>query len=427
MADDASCIPERLIRFNDTVQAAADGLYRRVGPLDDALVAYVAACDARYVVDCLDATEAVSAWRGDFRAFGTWTADVGRAFQAADENGGAVADYLPDMWADDPFLGVPAPVPGVDDPISGDQDGPPQWLETLKEGGDLAGISSELIKGYAGVLAGLPDSVTVTVRVVNGSVEILSDGAVVARYTELEVTARLITPRAGTGLTAAGKWLGRAGNVLGFVTGFAEQYLGDEGLPADERLLRATTKAVGVGGGAMAGATAGLACGPGAPLCSTVLAIGGGIVGALAGDALTDLLPWMDEPEPGEYDLEAIEEAIADPGEGDGPGEQALAAVDLLASDVALAETEDEPALQAALGPILPPREDLLDILEPEPEPQPGPTPTPPEPGPAPPTGTTTTTSPPPTPSPAPGPAPTASPAPPGATPTPPVPTSTGG
>ncbi len=384
MTEDASCIPDRLVRFNDTAQAMADGLYRRVGPLTDALSAYVAACDPQYVVDCRDSTAAVSEWRGDFRAFGTWTADVGRAFEAADENGGYVTDYLPEMWADDPFLGVPEAAPGEEDPIGGDQDGPPQWLETLQEGGDLAGISSELIKGYAELLTALPESVTVTVRVVNGSVEVLSDGAVVARYTEMELTARLITPTAGPGLTAAGKWLGRAGNILGFVTGFAEQYVGDEGLPPGERLLRATTKGIGVGGGAMAGAaggaTLGLGCGPVAPVCSPVLAIGGGIAGAILGDELTDLLPWMDEPEPGEYDLEAVEDAIADPGDGDGPGDEVLASVDLLASDVALAETDDDPALQAALEQILPPRDELMDIIEP---PQPQPTS-------APPTGTTT-------------------------------------
>lgn len=408
MSETASCIPDRLIRFNETLQAAADGLVRRVNDLDEALSTYVASCDPAYVVDCRDAADSVSEWRGDYRAFGTWTADVGRAFEAADEKGGYVVDHLPAMWADDPFLGVPPPT-DADDPIAGDQDGPPAWLDTLKETGDLAGISAELIKGYAGVLAGLPDSVTVTVRITNGTVEILSDGAVVARYTQLELTARLVTPRAGPGLTATGRWLGRAGNILGFVTSFAEQYTGDEGLPADERLLRAATKGLGVGGFAMAGATAGLACGPGAPVCSTVLAIGGGILGGIFGDKITDLLPWMDEPEPGEHDLGAIEDVIADPGDGDGPGDATLAGVDLLASDVVRADTADDPELRTEIESILPDEQDLLDTIDP-PEPTP--------------TGTTTTTTPPtPTttapsapPSPEPGPSPTPSPTPTGTT-----------
>ncbi|CAN5622250.1 hypothetical protein BH20ACT2_BH20ACT2_08150 [soil metagenome] len=398
MTEEASCIPDRLVRFNETVQAAADGLVRRVNDLDDALSTYVASCDAEYVVDCRDAAESVSEWRGNYRAFGTWTADVGRAFEAADEHGGTVVDHLPAMWADDPFLGVPAPT-GAEDPIAGDQDGPPAWLETLKETGDLAGISAELIKGYAGVLAGLPDSVTVTVRITNGTVEILSDGAVVARYTQLEVTARLVTPRAGPGLTATGRWLSRAGNILGFVPGFAEQYAGDSGMPTDERLLRAATKGLGVGGGAMAGATAGLACGPGAPVCSTVLAIGGGILGGILGDKLTDLLPWMDEPEPGEHDLGAIEDVIADPGDGDGPGAAPLASVDLLASEVVRSDTADDPELNAEIESILPAEQDLVDIIDP-PQPQPSSSP---------PTGTTTTTTPTAPASPQPGPSPSPS------------------
>ncbi|MEJ7584034.1 MAG: hypothetical protein WKF43_08090 [Acidimicrobiales bacterium] len=86
---DASCRPARLLRFDETVQSMADGLYRRVGPLEDALDAYVATCDAAYVVDCRDGVAAVSEWRGNFRVQGSWTGNVGRAF---------VATYAVDLY-----------------------------------------------------------------------------------------------------------------------------------------------------------------------------------------------------------------------------------------------------------------------------------------------------------------------------------------
>ncbi len=44
----------------------------------------------------------------------------------------------------------------------------------------------------------------------------------------------------------------------------------------------------GFAGGAMAGAATGIACGPGAPFCSTALFFVGGIMGALAGSAAAD-------------------------------------------------------------------------------------------------------------------------------------------
>lgn len=44
----------------------------------------------------------------------------------------------------------------------------------------------------------------------------------------------------------------------------------------------------GVAGGAVAGAATGLVCGPGTPICSTVLFIIGGIMGALAGSTTAD-------------------------------------------------------------------------------------------------------------------------------------------
>ena len=60
----------------------------------------------------------------------------------------------------------------------------------------------------------------------------------------------------------------------------------------------------GAAGGALAGAATGLVCGPGAPVCSSVLFVVGGIMGALAGTATADYLDselreladWLGEP-----------------------------------------------------------------------------------------------------------------------------------
>jgi hypothetical protein len=106
-------------------------------------------------------------------------------------------------------------------------------------------------------------------------------------------------PEQATGAPTAGqmsrgmkylRWGGRVFFVVGIVTGGAEI-----ALAAPEQRGRVTAEVTGgfVGGfagGAAAGAAAGLVCGPGAPVCSTILAIGGGIIGGITGRSLAGWL-----------------------------------------------------------------------------------------------------------------------------------------
>lgn len=82
------------------------------------------------------------------------------------------------------------------------------------------------------------------------------------------------------------RWGGRVFFVVGIVTGAAEIGMAEEG----QRGRVATEVAAGFGGGIAggmaAGAAAGLVCGPGAPVCSTILAIGGGIIGGIVSRSL---------------------------------------------------------------------------------------------------------------------------------------------
>lgn len=74
------------------------------------------------------------------------------------------------------------------------------------------------------------------------------------------------------------KWGGRVMIVVGAATVPLEVYLA----PPEERTRTAVGATAGFLGGLALGATAGLVCGPGAPVCSVVLGIGFGIAGGLA-------------------------------------------------------------------------------------------------------------------------------------------------
>lgn len=417
---EASCIPGRLLRFEDAHHAACDGLVRRAADLDEALATYRATCDDAYRAGTLDAVATIDEWRGSYRAFATWVGEVGRGFLAADavdaymygtdvdpeavsvRGEGEVAENFIDRFAGDPYLGVPAGNVGAATELAAeDQDDPPPWLEMLENGSLLIDGSSAVLEGVAKTLLGLPDAVEITLRVEGSTVAVLSSGRVVGTFGRAELTARLIVPKGSTaGLSATSRWLGRAANTAAFVLSATDQFLGDAGLPLDERIGRTTTRGLGVlggtvlgaklfGGGAAAGCAATVVGAPFAPLCGAGGAIIGGILGAIGGDWLVDQLPWMDEPDPPlplEYDLDAVADVIAD-GEIDDSGEASIAAVDLAARDAALGRAGDDPAAIVDLEAVMPDEADLRAILDPE--------------GQGPPTGTTTTTTttPPPTPS----------------------------
>jgi hypothetical protein len=74
------------------------------------------------------------------------------------------------------------------------------------------------------------------------------------------------------------KWGGRVMIVVGAATVPLEVYLA----PPEERVRTGIGATSGFLGGLALGATAGLVCGPGAPVCSVVLGIGFGIAGGLA-------------------------------------------------------------------------------------------------------------------------------------------------
>jgi hypothetical protein len=447
MADEtSSCRPARLIRFETTVDGTCDGLLRRVGDLEDALATYRSSCGLEYRAPTADTDNVVREFTRGLRDLGRWTGDVGRAFIAVD-----IVDAYMDMrgfdeesvitvpddviadhrhledW-DDPFRGVAdGEAEALADSLGQDytQDGPPSWLQHLEDGGTAADIAAGLLEGTAKALADLPPYVKITLRVEHGTVIVMRNGTVIARWVEAELSATLRTPAAAaSGLASTAKWIGRAGTVLAGAAGFLEQWFGDEGMPTDERVVRATTRGVGAAGGGvlgglLAGAAAGTVCGPGAPVCSTILGISGAILGGLGGSWLSGLLPWMDEPEPpkpGERDRDEIEDIIAGI---DNPIDPGLAAsVDLMASDIARRRVADDPFKAGQVERLLPDREELENVI------QYG---TPNPPSPSPPTGTTTTTSPPTTvptapPSPSPGPAPSPSP---GPSPSPPTGTTT--
>jgi hypothetical protein len=77
------------------------------------------------------------------------------------------------------------------------------------------------------------------------------------------------------------KWGGRIFIVAGIAMDVAEVV----SAPEDQRARVASGVTGGFLGGLALGATAGLICGPGAPLCSIVLGIGFGIAGAIGGRA----------------------------------------------------------------------------------------------------------------------------------------------
>jgi hypothetical protein len=90
------------------------------------------------------------------------------------------------------------------------------------------------------------------------------------------------------------KWMARGGGALGFTLGMLDQFgesKKSESSGVQIGLEMAITGGLAFGFGA-AGATLGLLCGPGAPACSTGLAIAGGAAGGYAG---TEIGKWVNK------------------------------------------------------------------------------------------------------------------------------------
>lgn len=102
-------------------------------------------------------------------------------------------------------------------------------------------------------------------------------------YAEIVKSAAKSNPQ----VTATMRRLSRAGRGLVFLSVALSAY---EIATADDKLRAAsrelTVTGAGIGGGIAGGAIAGLACGPGAPVCVTIGAFVGGAVAALGVDLL---------------------------------------------------------------------------------------------------------------------------------------------
>lgn len=379
---ESSCRPARLERFDATVGALCDGLGIRAGLLDDALVAYRSSCDPSYRAPTEDSDEMVRAVAAALRDLGQWTGAVGGAFRRAGQAAGLpgwfgfdgemtlaharIEDAL-GGWSD-PYRGVAegaASQLARDLGVDYDPDGPPAWVELLRDGATGTDVLGPLLEGTAMGLADLPPGVTVTLRAEYAVVAVLADDAVVTRLSQAELSARLMLPTASAPrVAAAATWIGRAGAALSFCAAAGEQWYGDAGLPTQQRVARAVTRGGGVtgfsvGGGAL-GVQAGALCGPFMPVCSTALGVGGAIAGGLVGEATVEALPWMEPPPPGEHDVDAVTDAIAADEIEVNP--RLAAQADLQASDLAALATADDPLLSDRVLSILP-DDDVLERI----------------------------------------------------------------
>lgn len=379
---ESSCRPARLERFDATVGALCDGLAIRAGLLDDALVAYRTACDPSFRAPTADSDEMVRAVASALRDLGRWTGAVGSAFRRAADDQGLPGWFgldgemtLADARIEDGLGGWSDPYRGVaegtasqlagDLAVDDDPDGPPAWVELVGDGTTVTDVLGPLLEGAAVGLADLPPGVAVTLRVEAGAAAVLADGAVVARLSRSELSARLMLPTAGAPrVAAAATWVGRAGSALAFLAGAGEQWHADGGLPSSPRVARAVTRGGGVAalsaGAGAAGVEAGAVCGPFVPVCSTVFGIGGAIAGGVAGEAIVEALPWMEQPPPGEHDVGIVTDEIA---ADDGSVNARLGAqADLAASDLAVLATTDDPQLSERVMSVLP-DDDVLERI----------------------------------------------------------------
>ncbi len=381
----ASAEPDALERFETVVDAVADGLATRIGQLDDALVTYTSTCAAKYRAPTDGAAATLTGFNVDFRALGRWTGDVGRAFRRADTvsqyagygaghpgDAGHLTDqqlvdrYLSEM--DDPFRAVRSGVAeqlARDLGVEHDQDGPPAWLGHLESGGTYSSVANALLIASSRRLADLSPTVTVTLRIHGGTLQVLRNGRITYTYEVFEAQARLRQPSITSArLATLGRWTGYASHALNAITGFADQWSADHEVAGFSRVARSVTRGGGRSffgfGAGWIGFQAGTVCGPAAWVCSPVLTLGFGFGGAVLGDLLAGSMPWMADPPDPPSEAELITEAI---GSSEVLAPQISATVDLLASDLALDAASDDPFRRREIESILPQRSALEGVI----------------------------------------------------------------
>ncbi len=392
MTDETSVRPARLLRFEGTMEATADGLRRRTDMLADAIAQYEATCNAEFRAPTSGLTTTVRDLAGDFDDWGAWTGSIARAAISADDYFCSPWGLNPDDDEDvfrvstgwlagqlgsDPYRGVAdgtasVMARGLD--IDYDQSGPPAWIDHLSGGGDLAGIASELLKAQIRVVEGMSVNAVIRITTTDTSVRVLRGNVLVTTYTVTQMEARLRVPvQAPARWTTVARGLGRLSGALGFGAGFLTQWDHDQNRPTGERLARSAGRgAAGLGGGILGGMGAGAigsaVCGPGAPLCVAPFVIGGGILGGLGADKLFD--SWFnDDPKPGEYDLDSLEDIIAADGDEAEVIDEINAGVEELVQEL-LEENPPPPSPLDFIGPRLlpgcttPPPVDLVTLLD---------------------------------------------------------------
>src|SRR3546814_5914822 len=82
----------------------------------------------------------------------------------------------------------------------------------------------------------------------------MADGRVLYERTRAEASVRFLFPgHAPSSFVRTSRFLGRLSGALDFATGAYTQWQEDEGIPLEERLLRAGTKGSGLLGGGILG------------------------------------------------------------------------------------------------------------------------------------------------------------------------------
>ena len=325
MSTRVSLRPERLEALAETTVAVHEALATRAGWLADAWDAYRAANAAEWRFDFGDLPGLMQAWGESLAALGAWAGEVAAAARDLDEDGGDVHRFgEPDLYRaldrDDRAV-----IDAHDDRTLtvdwGEPDDPPEWIEDLRgmaivvPGGTHPGGSE--VPAWRGEFEAMSDQV--------GDMGEVLDGTAVAFVSGRGASAawRPGTP-ALLGVLASPRALGAASQVftvgsagIGGFGAAVDQWLGDSrsmNYSDTEMAARtgarfagtATASALGsVGGGGLAS----FACGPGAPVCATVVVVGTGLLAAAGGDWLFDRL--LPGPGPAEHDPDQVYDEIA--------------------------------------------------------------------------------------------------------------------
>lgn len=295
----ASARPQRLLNLAETTGAIADALTTRAGWIEDDWETYTLYNGVDWRFDAGDLPGALRAWAATLRKIGEFTGGIGAAFLVADSDDagdrhelseGRLRELMPcDMRV---FLDESTATDEVD---WGDPDDPPPWLDALDY--------SAMAVGHAGSAVDAWD-----VAYVMGS----GAGAEWAPETPA-VLGRFATP-AQLAKFATLFSFGSAG-LSGLAAGSSQERADAASLnyTDSEITARATTRGVGTAGGALASSAvgvwaAGIACGPGAPVCAGAVIITVGVFGTSVTDRLVGAV--VGEPGPAQHDPEVVRDQI---------------------------------------------------------------------------------------------------------------------